>query len=81
MDLWDIGMLNFWPFFATLPVIPMFESTLLPIDWIMLHNIGQKYIAETSDKLFWDFHAVSKTSQEKVATYLEEHKHSSALLQ
>ena len=46
----------------------------------MLHNIGQKYIAETSDKLFWDFHAISKTSQEKVATYLKEHKYRAAIL-
>ena len=46
----------------------------------MLHIIGQKYIAETSDKLFWDFHAISKTIQEKVATNLKEHKHRSALL-
>ncbi len=44
----------------------------------MLHNIGQKYIAETSDKLFLDFHAVAKTSQEKVATYLKEYKHLAA---
>ncbi len=46
----------------------------------MLHIIGQKYIAETSDKLFWDLHAISKTIQEKVATNLKEHKHRSALL-
>jgi hypothetical protein len=48
----------------------------------MLHNIGHKYVAGSSDKLLWDFHAISKTltSQEKVATYLKEHKHSSALL-
>ncbi len=52
----------------------------MPKDWIVLHNIGQKHIAETSDKLFWDFHVISKTSQEKVATYLKELKHCSALL-
>ncbi len=46
----------------------------------MLHNIGQIHNAETSDKLFWDFHAISKTSQEKVATFLKEHKYRSALL-
>ena len=55
-------------------------SLLLPKDWIMLHNIGQKYIAQTSDKLFWDFHVIAKTSQEKVATYLKQNKHRSALL-
>jgi hypothetical protein len=46
----------------------------------MLHKVGQEYIAETSDKLFWDFHAITKTSQEKVVTYLKEYKRSSALL-
>jgi hypothetical protein len=30
--------------------------------------------------LFWDFHAISKNSQEKVATYLKENKHHLALL-
>ncbi len=33
-----------------------------------------------SDKLFWDFHAIAKTSQENVATYLKEVKHRLALL-
>jgi hypothetical protein len=79
MDSRDIGMLNFLAFVFTLPVISMFESTglrrqrrfspLMPKDWTVLHNIGQKYIAETSDKLFWDIHVIAKTSQEKVATY------------
>jgi hypothetical protein len=55
-------------------------SPLLPKDLIMLHNIGQKYIAQTSDKLFWGFHVISKTIQEKVAAYLKENKHRSALL-
>jgi hypothetical protein len=55
-------------------------SPLLPKDWIMLHNIGHKYIAETSDQLFWDFHPIAKTSQENVATYLMENKHRSAIL-
>jgi hypothetical protein len=32
----------------------------------MLHNIGHKYIAEMSDKLFWEFHAIVKTSHELV---------------
>ncbi len=54
---------------------------LLPKDWSMLHNLGQKYIAVTSDKLFWDLHVITKTSQEKVATNLKEYKNSLALLQ
>ncbi len=45
----------------------------------MLHNIGQRCIAETSEMLFWDFHVIAKSSQQKVATYLKECKHRSAL--
>ena len=59
-------------------------SPLTPQNFITLHNIGQKYLADKGDKAktdFWNYHAVTRTSKGKVDTYLKEYKYRVSILQ
>ena len=61
-------------------------SPLLPQNFITLHNIGQKYLADKPDKGdkakvdFWDYHTLCKPLKGKVETYLKEYKHRVAIM-
>jgi hypothetical protein len=56
----------------------------LPQNFITLHNIGQKYLADKGEKAatanFWDYHALCKPLKGKVETYVKEHKHRVGIL-
>ena len=56
----------------------------MPQNFITLHNIGQKYLADKGDKGkvdFWDYHTISKPLKGKVETYLKEYKYRVGILQ
>ncbi len=55
-------------------------APLLPKDWITLHNIGQKYIVEKADGLYWKCNNSVKPLEKKVEAYLRESKHRAAIL-
>jgi hypothetical protein len=58
----------------------------LPQNFITLHNIGQKYLADKPDKGdkgkvdFWDYHTLCKPLKGKVETYVKEYKHRVAIM-
>jgi len=55
----------------------------LPQNFITLHNIGQKYLADKGDNAkvdFWDYHTLCKPLKGKVETYLKEYKHRVGIL-
>ena len=59
-------------------------SPLTPQNFITLHNIGQKYLADKGDKTksdFWTYHAVTRSCKGKVETYLKEYKYRLSILQ
>ena len=59
-------------------------SPLTPQNFITLHNIGQKYLADKGDKPksdFWNYHAVTRSCKGKVETYLKEYKYRVSILQ
>lgn len=91
----DIGMRTFLLFFFLhLDLSPAVRihradeskgpSPLTPQNFITLHNIGQKYLADKGDKTksdFWNYHAVTRSCKGKVETYLKEYKYRLSILQ
>ena len=50
----------------------------MPQNFITLHNIGQKFLADKGDKTksdFWNYHPHAKSMKGKVETYVKEYKH------
>ncbi len=59
-------------------------SPLLPQNFITLHNIGHKFLADKGEKaklVYWNYHNIAKSLKGKVETYVEEYKHRVGILQ
>ncbi len=56
----------------------------MPQNFITLHNIGPKFLADKGEKAKLDYlncHNIAKSFQAKVETYVKEHKHRVGILQ
>ena len=53
-------------------------------NFVTLHNIGQKYLADKGEKAkldYWNYHNIAKSLKGKVETYVKEYKHRMGILQ
>ena len=52
-------------------------------NFITLHNIGQKFLADKGEKAkldYWNYHNLAKSLEPKVETYVTEYKHRVCIL-